>query len=104
MRRAEARTRNVYSKNGLRKNWPYRDQVPYERIIGAIAGNTADIAYIVRHFGGYMMSILMDEKTKANEPFRFMRGKVILEPDDEDCIEAAKVALIQSLSAFSNKY
>ena len=91
-----------YNKNDYSEKRGYQNCVPYEVLDSAISGDKNAIYEIVTHFGGYMIKSLMNEKVKANETFRFIKGR--LEPDDEDFIEMAKIDLIQSLSKFKKKY
>jgi len=103
MKDFETKTGNTHGNDGY-GSWGRHSLVPYEVLDAAIAGDRAAIYEIVKHFGGHIVKAMTAEKLKTNGKFRRMAGRKDMEPDDEDCIEVAKIALIQSFPVFRKKY
>lgn len=104
MKKVETKTSNAYGKYDYDEDRGYQNLVPYEVLDAAISGDTAAIYEIVRHFGGYIVKVLTNEKIKANEKLSCIYGRIYFDPDDEDCMEVAKIAVIQSFPKFRKKY
>ena len=72
----------------------YQSLVPYEVLDAAINGNASAIHEIMKYYGRYIMKFMRDEQYTGKKNSEL----------DEDGAEVIKIALIQSFSAFKQKY